>query len=159
MSRAERCVHGNAVTERYGPMCVQCLREGRYPVTDEAKRAADIVNGYVAFIPWEELSRSWIAIRLADGGHDGTLYPSKREAVRHQADEYLCAYMAFSNFMTGVKPVDMQLWLAIQRHWYDNGGRTADRDDPGGGPTYIQPVTREDMQRELNHAARTARRR
>jgi hypothetical protein len=80
----DKCKHGNRI-------CSMCVI-----VSDAAKRASDVVNSYAVFTPYEDLINCYVALRLSDGGHDGTLYYSKREAVRHQSDEKLCAYLQLS---------------------------------------------------------------
>ena len=101
--------------------------------SDAAKRASDILNGYIAFVPFDELKTKWVAIRLADGGSDGQLYDSKRDAVRGQLDEFLCAYICFRNILTGSSPKDMELFLKFNRDAYDAGFRLPDPDDQFGG--------------------------
>lgn len=102
-------------------------------ISDEAKRAADAINAYVTFMKRDELIRKWIAIRLADGSHDGTLYDSKQDAVKHQSDEYLCAYVSFRNLQQGTTPKEMEIFLRFNRDAYDAGFRLPDPDDRTGG--------------------------
>lgn len=130
MSDSPKCIHGNTI-------CSMCVL-----VSDAAKRASDIVNSYAVFTPWDELVNSWVALRLIDGGHDGTLYSSKRDAVRHQSREQLCAYYSYRFHGTkGTSPKDMQIYLDYHRLAYDNGFRLPDPDDPTGGPDLIMPIT------------------
>jgi hypothetical protein len=105
--------------------------------SDAAKRASDIINAYVTFVPPEELRHKWIAIRLSDGGYDGNLYDSKREAVRYQLDEFLCAYVCFRNLLAGAKPREMELFLKFNRDAYDAGFRLPDPDSRTGGPDIL----------------------
>lgn len=127
-------------------------------ITDAARRARDIVNGKLAAYPWEQLRHQWLAIRLSDGGSDGTLYDSKRDAVRHQLDEKLCAYIAFRNIAAGTNAQDMQIFLDFNRAAYDAGMRMPDPDDQFGGPELIDSVTREDMAAQLAAFDRMRRR-
>jgi hypothetical protein len=113
-------------------------------VSDAAKRAADIVNGYLAFVPWGEIQHKFVAIRLSDGGSDGNLYDSKRDAVRHQLHENLCAYVGFRNIMGGVSAYEMQKYLDFNRMAYDAGFRLADPDHRTGGPDLFMPVSQHD---------------
>lgn len=118
----------------------------REMVSDAAKRASDIINSYLAFVPWDEIKHKWVAIRLSDGGSDGTLYDSKRDAVRHQSDEFLCAYVSYRNMMQGCSPHEMQAFLDFNRKAYDSGFRLPDPDAQSGGPDLFQSVTDYDMQ-------------
>lgn len=135
MSRVpDLCRHGRKV-------CAECV-----VVTDAGRRAFDIVNAYVTFTPWEQRIRSWVALRLADGGSDGTLYDSRREAVRHQADEQLCAYFSYRGAPNGfASRTDAQLFLDYHRMAYDAGFRLPDPDDRDGGPELIMPTPREQL--------------
>ncbi len=134
----DKCTHGRV-------LCSECV-----VVTDAAKRAYDIAKSYVVFTPRDELINSWIAFRLADGGYDGTLYGSKRDAVRHQVSEYLCAYFCYRNAPAGfASPKDAQIYLNINRAYYDNGLRLPDPDAPDGGPDMIIPLTSEGMDSQL----------
>ena len=120
-------------------------RERRY--SDAAKRASDIVNSYRTFMDWDELKNKWLAIRLSDGGYDGTLYDSKRDAVRHQLDEFLCAYVCYRNLVGGATPGEMELFLKWNRDAYDAGFRLPDPDDPGGGPDVLLTTAQLDYYR------------
>lgn len=102
-------------------------------ISDDAKRASDIINAYYTYIPWDQLKNSWVAVRLRDGGTDGTLYDSKRDAVRHQSDEFVCAYVALRNCPNGISPLEMERFLAFTRGAYDAGMRLPDPDRMDGG--------------------------
>lgn len=117
--------------------------------SDEAKRASDIINGYFAYFPLDRLLHSWVAIRLSDGGSDGTLYDSKRDAVRHQSDEFLCAYISLRNCPNGVKPLEAERFLAWTRAAYRAGFRLPDPDDMTGGPDVFMPVNQFDGLRRI----------
>lgn len=106
---------------------------GEIQYSDAAKRAADIVNGYLAWMPIDELRRKYIAIQLSDGGSDGTLYDSKRDAVRHQLDESVCAYVSFRNLLNGATYREMEIFLKFNRDAYDAGLRLTDPDEAHGG--------------------------
>jgi len=119
--------------------------------SDAAKRASDNINAYVTFVPPEELRHKWIAIRLSDGGYDGVLYDSKRDAVRHQTDEFLCAYVCFRNLLAGSKPKDMELFLKFNRDAYDAGFRLTDPDDKAGGREVLMTTALRDYYRNLGY--------
>ena len=113
-----RCRHGNLI-------CEQCVTP-----SDSAKRFSDNVNALITFHqPWE-IRKHWLAVRLEDGGYDGTIYDTRADAIRHQADERLCCYFPMGNFMNGLSPLDAQLLLDVQRHAYDSGIRVTDEKDP-----------------------------
>lgn len=113
----------------------------REHVSDAGKRASDIINSYLVFTPWDEIKGKWVAIRLSDGGSDGTLYDSKRDAVRHQSDEFLCAYVSYRNMMQGCTPHEMDRFLEFNRKAYDAGFRLPDPDAQSGGPDLYQSVS------------------
>lgn len=113
-------------------------------VSDAAKRCADIVNGYLSYVPADEIRTKWVAIRLADGGSDGNLYDSKQDAVRHQSDEKLCAYISYRNCMGGITPLEAEKYLQWNRAAYDMGARLPDPDDKTGGPDLFASTTQYD---------------
>jgi hypothetical protein len=139
MGKTPRCMHGRTI-------CSECVI-----VRDEGKRAADIVNGYCAFVPWDERIRSVVIIRLSDGGSDGNLYMNKRDAVRGTGgNEFQYAYFYFRNSPQGTTPKDMQLWIEYHRGLYAAGARLPDPDDMHGGPDPIIPATREQYLAQRN---------
>ncbi len=122
-------------------VCYDCVF-----VTDAAKRAFDIVRSYCHFVDYDTRIGSWVALRLEDGGSDGTLYPSKREAIRHQAHEQQCAYFSYRGAPEGFSSQkDAAVWLEFHRHAYDAGMRLPDPDDAHGGPDLILPTTSEQL--------------
>jgi len=128
------CGHGRKV-------CSDCV-----VVTDAGRRAFDQVNMHVWCTPWEQRIRSWVALRLADGGSDGTLYESRLAAVRHQSDERLCAYFSYRGAPNGfASRKDAQLFLDYHRMAYDAGFRLPDPDAPDGGPDLIMPTPAEQL--------------
>jgi hypothetical protein len=119
--------------------------------SDAAKRASDIINAYRVFVPWDELKTKWLAIRLSDGGYDGNLYDSKRDAVRHQLDEFLCAYVCFKNLAGGARPSEMELFLKFNRDAYDAGFRLPDPDDQFGGRDVLMTTALRDFYRSQGY--------
>ena len=131
-------------------VCAECV-----VVTDAAKRAFDIVNSYVTFTDYSYRVRCWVALRLIDGGSDGTLYESRREAVRHQSSEQLCAYFSYRNAPNGFASVkDAQLYMDYHRMAYDSGFRLPDPDARDGGPELIMPTPGEQISLQLADWAR-----
>lgn len=126
------CQHGRKV-------CSECVH-----VTDSAKRAYDVIRSYCAFVDYDTRVRSWVALRLEDGGSDGTLYDSKVDAIRHQAHEQMCAYFSYRGAPNGFTNVrDAAVWLEYHRHMYSAGMRLVDPDDAHGGPDLIMPTPAE----------------
>ena len=117
------------------------------PFSDDARRASDIINSYLSFVPFDELKNKWLAIRLSDGGYDGNLYDSKRDAVQHQLDEFLCAYICFRNLRGGSSPREMEIFLRFNRDAYDAGFRLPDPDAVSGGPDVLMTTGQHDYYR------------
>lgn len=59
------------------------------PVSDDGKRLSEAVRKAIAAGGRER----WIAARLSDGGTDGNVYDTRRDAVRHQLHEDQCCYV------------------------------------------------------------------
>lgn len=116
--KVKLCRHGMAI-------CPACIL-----VSDASKRMSDIINGLVTFTPLWELRHKWIAIRLADGGYDGTLYDSRQDAISHQLDERFCAYVFMQSMIQGAKPLDCAIYLEAHRQAYDEGNRLHEPDAP-----------------------------
>jgi hypothetical protein len=116
-------------------------------ISDAARRMRDIVNALVMSWDRDELIHKWIAVRLADGGTDGTLYDSKRDAVRHQLDEYLCAYVSFKNLQSGIGLGEAEIFLRFNREAYDRGFRLPDPDDQFGGKEVLMTTAQHDYQK------------
>ncbi|SRR5260221_2489235 len=133
-----KCRHGRK-------LCSECIHVG-----DSAKRSYDIVRSYATFVDKDELRGKWVALRLADGSSDGTLYDSKRDAVRHQLDEQICAYFSYRNSINGFQNVkDAAVWLEFHRMAYDSGFRLIDPDDASGGKDVIMPITMEQLMAQI----------
>jgi hypothetical protein len=128
---------------RHDPGCPR--REG-YSHTDSAKRASDQVNLHMSAIGLDAV-RKWVAIRLADGGSDGTLYDTKRDAVRHQPDEFLCCYVCIPP--TGMTACMAESFMRTNRMAYDAGFRLPDPDSVHGGKDIIPRLTVEDNNAQL----------
>lgn len=134
MAVSSKCQHGRVI-------CSECV-----VIDDSAKRAYEGVKMFVTFIGWEERIRSWVAIRLADGRVDATLYDSKQAAIRHQTHEQLCAYFSYRNAPNGFKDlVDAKLWLDMNRAAYDAGFIMIDPDDVTGGPELMIPTALDEL--------------
>jgi len=136
---AERCQHGRE-------LCSECI-----VVSDAAKRAFDIVRGLAAFTTYEtRMGSPYVAIRLSDGGSDGVMYDTKKEAVRHQVHETTCAFFSFRNAPNGFASArDAAIFLAWNRAAYDAGWRLPDPDDTHGGRDLSMPTSDEHLHDQL----------
>ncbi len=115
--------------------------------SDEAKAASDAVNLHVSALGFDAM-RKWVAVSLRNGKSDGTLYDTKQEAIRHQLDEFLCAYVCVPP--NGMSPCSAESFLATHRKLYKAGFRMVDRDDPRGGRDVIPRLTIEDQSRLMS---------
>lgn len=75
-------------------MTTRSLLEATTEETDAARRLMDSVNLHV-LAQNAELGNGrdrpgYVAVRLADGTSDGTLYDTRADAVRHQPDPWYC---------------------------------------------------------------------
>jgi hypothetical protein len=110
--------------------------------TDAAKRLCDGVRSAMGRISVEELLIGrWIAFRLSDGSADRSIYDTKRDAVRHQSDEFLCGYIKLN--LMPMTECEAEVVLAMHRKLYDNGFRMPDPDRKDGGKQPIMPIARE----------------
>lgn len=86
----------------------------------------------------------WFAVKLADGTGDGSLYPSKRECMKHQhGQEVYYAFVCIAPTDMGV--CDADIFIKTARVMYDAGIRMTDPDDSNGGRSPIVRATREDQ--------------
>jgi hypothetical protein len=92
---------------------------------DEGKRCSEAVNIHLRVVGPEAIGK-WVAIRLSDGGSDMVLYDKKADAIRHQLDEFLCAYVCIPP--NGMPPSDAVRFLRATRQMYASGVRLADPD-------------------------------
>jgi hypothetical protein len=111
--------------------------------SDAAKRMSDTYRLHRVGLGPAATGR-WFAVRLADGTGDGTLYDTKRDAVRHAGhNEQLYAFVCISPGDMDV--CDAEDWLTIHRTYYDAGLRMPDPDHVSGGPDVVARATREDQ--------------
>jgi hypothetical protein len=116
------------------------------PHSDEARRCSDAINLHVTSLGWEA-TKKWVAVRLSDGGSDGTLYDSRRDAIRHQLHEQQCAYVCIHP--GGMNPCQAESYLRMQRQTYDAGAHFVDPDHVAGGPEIIRRLTRSDQSAQM----------
>jgi hypothetical protein len=130
------------IVNGHTPRC--CART--FPHSDAAKRVSDAVNLHYAAIGWDS-AKKWIAVRLEDGSGGNQLYDTKRDAIRHQLDEFLCAYLCLTGVPMNV--CEAELILKFHRQAYDNGFRLVDPDSVHGGRDLIPRVTYEDKRQQV----------
>ena len=134
------------------PHTPHCTRKGRGH-SDAAKRVADSINLHWAVVAespakWPEVIGKWCAFQLANGTGGMTLYDTKRDAVRHQSNEFQAMYVKI--VPGGMNTCEAEILLATHRRMYDNGFRLADPDSRYGGPDLITRAAAE-------HRAQTLR--
>jgi hypothetical protein len=109
---------------------------------DAAKRVADGYNLH-------RLAHDFnvgrvLAFRLSDGAHDGTAYPDKATAVRHQRHNE--RWTMFVRIRTSSMSVcEAATLLRSARMLCDLGHHQADRDHPHGGLQVIPRLTSRDQ--------------
>lgn len=91
--------------------------------SDEARRASDIVNLHLLADPSGNTGR-WVAIRLSDGGSDGTVYDCKCDAARFQLHETQCVYVQI--LPNGLSAKDAHILIRMYRDMYDKGWKMPD---------------------------------
>lgn len=124
-----------------------CPFRGLAEHSDGARRCSDSVNTHYVALGFDAI-RKWVAVRLSDGGSDGVLYDTKRDAVRHQLFEQQCAYVCISP--GGMNPCQAESYLATMRKYYDAGWRLPDPNDEHGGREPIRRLTAEDQARQMS---------
>lgn len=117
------------------------------PHSDSAKRASDAVNLHLAALGFAAFKK-WVALRLQDGSSDGVLYDTRREAVVHQLDEQLCAYVRLPP--TRMTPCSAEAFLKFTRDAYRSGFRLTDPDHRTGGRDLIPRLTSRDQAAQAN---------
>jgi len=126
---------------------------------DAAKRLAGIVNSMVIMYDLDTILNSWIAVRLSDGGTDGVLYDTRRDAVRHQAHETQCAYLSLRAAPGGMQVQEAYAFLKFHRHAYDAGYTFIDPEHPTGGTDMQIPIAIEDVRANIHRLHRRKKRR
>src|SRR6478736_2666867 len=98
------------------------MTEHHYHDREASKRMADWIALHQAVLSRDEILRCrFVAIRLSDGGSDGTVYDSRPDAMRHQLDANRCAYVQIPLARWGPQTCDSLLFYA--RRAYDAGYR------------------------------------
>jgi hypothetical protein len=101
------------------------------------QRMSDVINETLAHSGWWTIKDKFMAFKLSDGSTDKILYDNKRDAVCHQRDEKLYAYVCFRQLGNGAKPKDCAIIIKFHRDVYKAGYRLPDPDDVRGGPSPV----------------------
>lgn len=125
------------VLVRHDPGC-RYARPEHGGHSDAAKNMSDHYNLHKSV---GAITGHWLAFALQDGGHDGTVYESKAEAVRHQHHaEWWCAFIRIGPSYMSVCEAESQLmWQRQQARL-----KLPDRDDKRGGLDVIRRLTTTD---------------
>lgn len=126
---------------------------------DSAKRLSGIINSLVIIHPIDTLIHSWIAVRLSDGGYDGTLYDTRQDAVRHQQYEQQCAYLNLAPVMGGMDVQAAYAILKFHRDAYDADMTFIDPEHPTGGMDIGMPIAMEDVRAHIHRMHNKRKRR
>lgn len=110
---------------------------------DAGKRAADTLNTLLTIHePWE-IRNQFVAVRLADGYVDPTLYDNKRDAVKY-TDEMRHFYVCFRNILGGANSREMAVVIKFNRDARKAGIGNPDPDDQFGGKEALMTQARYD---------------
>ena len=115
--------------------------------SDAAKACSDAVNLHVSALGFDAMGK-WVAVSLATGKSDGVLYDLKRDAIRHQLHEQVCAYVCIPP--TGMNVCDAENYMALHRRLYKAGMGIIDPDAKNGGKSVIPRLTREHQMRQMS---------
>lgn len=108
--------------------------------SEAARRVADAINLHVAVLPVETLISPgrWVAVRLADGHHNGRAYDSRYGAVLDHHN--LAMGYAYPRVpIDGCTPRMAESLLKMWRLAYDNGLRLDPAELAGGDLILITP--------------------
>lgn len=98
-------------------------------VIDSGKRACDAIMLHMMFAERADLMTKWLAISLADGSCDNTLYDSAEDCVKHQTFEQQCWYVCFRGLSPrGVNAKECAIMIMYWRRAYAAGMRFVDPD-------------------------------
>lgn len=116
--------------------------------SDAAKRISDATMLHWVALHWA-CTKYWVAFRLEDGRSpdNNTLYDSKRDAVRHQSDEFLSMYVKLHP--GGHNVCETEAMLKFTRQAYLNGYRLPDPDHRHGGPDLIPRIGMDKIQNQI----------
>jgi hypothetical protein len=121
--------------------------------SDAAKRISDATMLHSIATGWD-INKYWAAYKLEDGRSpdSNTLYDSKRDAVRHQLDEFLCVYIKLR--YGGINVCEAEAFLKYNRQAYLRGFRLPDPDHRRGGPDLIPRIGSDKMANQIRALTR-----
>lgn len=94
-----------------------------------AKRAYDAINIHLTFGKRDDYKHKWIAISLADGRADGTIYESAIDAADKQAFPNQCWYVSFLGLRPdGISVLDCAKMIELYRQAASAGIKFVDND-------------------------------
>lgn len=110
--------------------------------SDAAKRFSDLYNLHKA----AGTARGWIAVALADGASDGTVYETRAEAVfwQHHNERWFFFCTLQQPSMTVCQAESLLRYKRVMAEM-----EAADRDARDGGPEVIPRVSAEDMEAQI----------
>jgi len=115
-------------------------------LSDAARKASDEIMTHLVALGADAFGK-WVAIRLSDGGTDGTLYETKAAAIDHQLHEHQCAY---AQVLPGGMPAkDAEVFMQIHRRLYESGARITDPDRDMVIPSTVADRIRRQKDRAL----------
>lgn len=116
--------------------------------SDAAKRISDACMLHWVAQHWDS-TKYWVVFNLEDGRSpdNHTLYDSKRDAVRHQPDEFKCLYIKLHP--GGMNVCEAEAFLKFNRQAYLSGYRLADPDKKSGGPDLIPRIGSDTMKQQI----------
>jgi hypothetical protein len=124
--------------------------------SDAAKRISDATIMHSIANGWD-VNKYWCAFLLEDGKSPDayTLYDSKRDAVRHQSDEFLCMYVKLR--FGGFNVCECEATLKYHRAAYLKGYRLPDPDQRTGGRDLIPRIGSDKMRNQIRALANGGR--
>ena len=96
--------------------------------SDAARRLSDAVSLHMTVSKTDAVGR-WVASRLSDGWTDGSLYDTKRDAMRHTTVPELYCFVKIP--FEGMNYQEAEIFLNYNRQLYDNGYRMPDPESEG----------------------------
>lgn len=112
---------------------------------DAGARMSDTINEKLIHHTWANIKTQWMAFSIADGRSDGTMYDSKRDAVKHQQREQDAYYVCFKSLMGGASQKDCAIMIKFARDAAKAGLRFVDPDSRSGGPDALMNTATHDL--------------